>query len=52
MSVAIAAQGLISFILNISSLQRERNPDFIYVILYSYYAFLLLKWIRPTPAAQ
>jgi len=28
-------------------LRRERDLDFVYGILYSYYALFLLKWVRP-----
>jgi hyaluronan synthase len=43
----ITALALISFILTIYYLKVEKDMDFVYGVLYSFYAFLLLKWIRP-----
>ncbi len=37
----------VSSILTFHYLWREKDMDFVYGILYSYYAFFLLKWIRP-----
>jgi hyaluronan synthase len=39
--------GLISFFLTFYYIQQERDMDFIYGVLYSYYAILLLRWIKP-----
>jgi len=41
------ALALISFILTIYYLRVERDMDFVYGVVYAFYAFLLLKWIRP-----
>jgi len=43
----ITALALVSFILTIYYLKVEKDMDFVYGVLYSFYAFLLLKWIRP-----
>jgi hyaluronan synthase len=43
----VTALALISFILTIYYISVERDMDFVYGILYAFYAFLLLKWIRP-----
>ncbi len=37
----------VSSILTFHYFWREKDMDFVYGILYSYYAFFLLKWIRP-----
>lgn len=41
------AMALISFFLTIYYIKVEKDMDFVYGILYSFYAFLLMKWIRP-----
>ncbi len=41
------ALALISFILTIYYITVERDMDFVYGVLYAFYAFLFLKWIRP-----
>ncbi|MCL4501924.1 MAG: glycosyltransferase family 2 protein [Deltaproteobacteria bacterium] len=43
----VTALALISFILTIYYIRVERDMDFVYGVVYSFYAFLLLKWIRP-----
>ncbi len=43
----ITALSLISFILTVYYISVERDMDFVYGVLYSFYAFFLLKWIRP-----
>jgi len=43
----VTALALISFILTIYYLSVERDMDFVYGVFYAFYAFLLLKWIRP-----
>jgi hyaluronan synthase len=43
----VTAMALISFILTIYYISVERDMDFVYGVLYAFYAFLLLKWIRP-----
>ena len=29
------------------ALDGERDVDFVYGVLYSYYAFLFLRWVKP-----
>ena len=41
------AMALVSFILTFYYITVEKDMDFVYGVLYSFYAFLLLKWIRP-----
>jgi hyaluronan synthase len=43
----VTGMGLISFFLTFYYIQQERDMDFIYGVLYSYYAILLLRWIKP-----
>lgn len=43
----ITGLGLISFFLTFYYIQQERDMDFIYGVIYSYYAILLLRWIKP-----
>jgi hyaluronan synthase len=43
----VTAMALVSFILTIYYVSVERDLDFVYGVLYSFYAFLLMKWIRP-----
>lgn len=43
----VTALSLISFILTVYYISVERDMDFVYGVLYSFYAFFLLKWIRP-----
>ena len=43
----VSGLGLVSFILTSYYIRQERDMDFVYGILYSYYAFLLLRWIKP-----
>jgi hyaluronan synthase len=43
----ITGLGLISFFMTFYYIQQERDMDFIYGVLYSYYAILLLRWIKP-----
>jgi len=43
----LSAMGMVTFILTLYYLRRERDLDFVYGIIYSYYAFFLLKWIKP-----
>jgi len=42
-----SGMGLISFFLTSYYIQQERDMDFIYGVLYSYYAIFLLRWIKP-----
>ncbi len=41
------ALALISFILTSYCITVEKDMDFVYSVLYSFYALLFLKWIRP-----
>jgi hyaluronan synthase len=41
------AQALVAFIFTSYYIATERDMDFVYGVVYSFYAFLLLKWIRP-----
>ncbi|MBI4795628.1 MAG: glycosyltransferase [Deltaproteobacteria bacterium] len=43
----LTALALVSFILTIYYLSTERDMDFVYGILYAFFAFLFVKWIRP-----
>ena len=43
----ITGAGLVSFIMTAYYIRQERDMDFIYGILYSYYGFLFLRWIKP-----
>ncbi len=43
----VTAMGLVSFILTFHYVYREKDMDFVYGILYSYYFFFLMKWVRP-----
>lgn len=43
----LTALALISFILTVYYLSTERDMDFVYGVLYAFYAFLFVKWIRP-----
>jgi hyaluronan synthase len=43
----VTALALISFILTSYYIAVEKDLDFIYGVIYSFYAFLLMKWIRP-----
>ena len=43
----ITAMGIVSLLYMIYYIKQERDLDFIYGILYSYYAFFFLQWIYP-----
>jgi hyaluronan synthase len=43
----ITAMALVSFVFTYFYLREERSFDFIYGILFSYYSFLFLRWIKP-----
>jgi hyaluronan synthase len=43
----LTALSLVSFILTAYYLRTERDMDFVYGVLYAFYAFFLVKWIRP-----
>jgi hyaluronan synthase len=38
---------VISFVLCLYYVSIERDMDFVYGVVYSFYTFFLLKWIRP-----
>ena len=38
---------LVSFFLTSYYLRQERDADFVYGVIYSFYAFLFLRWVRP-----
>jgi len=43
----IAAMAVVSCVLCLYYVSTERDLDFVYGVLFSFYAFFLLKWIRP-----
>ncbi len=43
----ITAVAIISFVLTIYYISVERDMDFVYGVIYSFYAFFLMKWIKP-----
>ncbi|MFZ5453432.1 MAG: glycosyltransferase family 2 protein [Thermodesulfobacteriota bacterium] len=43
----VTAMAIVSCILTIYYVSAERDMDFVYGVLYTYFAFFLLKWIRP-----
>ncbi len=43
----LSAVCLMSFILTFYYIREEKDLDFTYGIIYSYYAFFLLRWIKP-----
>jgi hyaluronan synthase len=43
----LAAMAVISFILCLYYVSIERDMDFVYGVVYSFYTFFFLKWIRP-----
>ena len=43
----LTALALVSFFLTVYYLRTERDMDFVYGVLYAFYAFFLVKWIRP-----
>jgi hyaluronan synthase len=43
----LSAVSLVSFILTFYYIREEKDLDFTYGILYSYFAFFLLRWIKP-----
>lgn len=43
----VSGMALVSFLLTIYYLQQERDTDFIYGVVYSFYAVLFLRWVRP-----
>ncbi|MGB8992063.1 MAG: glycosyltransferase [Desulfobaccales bacterium] len=43
----VSGMALVSFVLTSYYLRQERDADFIYGVIYSFYAFLFLRWVRP-----
>jgi hyaluronan synthase len=43
----VAGVGIVSFFMTFYYIRQERDMDFVYGVIYSYYAFLFLRWIRP-----
>ena len=43
----LTALALVSFILTVYYLSTERDMDFVYGVLYAFYALFFVKWIRP-----
>ena len=43
----VSGMALVSFFLSSYYLRHERDADFVYGVIYSFYAFFFLRWIRP-----
>jgi hyaluronan synthase len=43
----MTAMAVVSFFLTAYYISAEKDMDFVYGIIYAYYAFFLLKWIKP-----
>ena len=43
----VSGMALVSFFLSSYYLRQERDADFIYGVIYSFYAFLFLRWVKP-----
>jgi hypothetical protein len=43
----VAAMAVISCVLCAYYVSVERDMDFVYGVIFSFYTFFLLKWIRP-----
>jgi hyaluronan synthase len=43
----MTVMAVISFVLTAYYISAEKDMDFVYGIIYAYYAFFLLKWIKP-----
>ncbi len=43
----ITAVAIVSFVLTLYYISVERDMDFVYGVIYSFYAFFLMKWIKP-----
>jgi len=43
----VTALALVSFILSAYYISAERDMDFVYGVLYAFYAFMFVKWIKP-----
>lgn len=43
----VTGVGIVSFFMTFYYIRQERDMDFVYGVIYSYYAFLFLRWIKP-----
>ncbi len=43
----VTGVGVVSFFMTFYYIRQERDMDFVYGVIYSYYAFLFLRWIKP-----
>ncbi len=43
----ISGMALVSFFLTFYYLRQERDADFVYGVVYSFYALLFLRWVKP-----
>ena len=43
----VTAMAVVSFILSAYYISAERDMDFVYGVIYSFYAFMFVKWIKP-----
>jgi hyaluronan synthase len=43
----VSGMALVSFFLTFYYLRQERDADFVYGVVYSFYAFLFLRWVKP-----
>ena len=43
----VSGMALVSFFLSSYYLRQERDADFIYGVIYSFYALLFLRWVKP-----
>jgi len=43
----VSGMALVSFFLSSYYLRQERDADFVYGVIYSFYALLFLRWVRP-----
>ena len=43
----VSGMALVSFLLTFYYLRSERDADFVYGVVYSFYAFLFLRWVKP-----
>jgi len=43
----LSGMALVSFFMTFYYLRQERDADFVYGVVYSFYAFLFLRWVKP-----
>jgi hyaluronan synthase len=43
----VSGMALVSFFLTFYYLRQERDADFVYGVVYSFYALLFLRWVKP-----